>query len=227
MGIAYVAIALIVILLNSQHIPGMFSLIFKDAFDFTSIFGGVAGSCMVYGIKRGLFSNEAGVGSAPNASASANVSHPAKQGLVQTLSVYIDTLLLCTATAFIDVLVHWSTNKFSRFRSPICTECNRKRIWMDRSNFHHSCNGALCIYHLDWKSLLRRQCPDFLERQNQAFRKIHESVPFILRTRCLYSILRTRCLYRSYNHHGRRLGYGRHHHGGHDPHQPACLCASR
>ena len=61
--------------------------------------GGVAVSCLVYGIKRGLFSNEAGVGSAPNASASANVSHPAKQGLVQTLSVYIDTLLLCTATA--------------------------------------------------------------------------------------------------------------------------------
>ena len=99
MGIAYVAIALIVILFNIQHIPAMFSLIFKDAFDFTSIFGGIAGSCMVYGIKRGLFSNEAGVGSAPNASASANVSHPAKQGLVQTLSVYIDTLLLCTSTA--------------------------------------------------------------------------------------------------------------------------------
>ena len=99
MGIAYVAIALIVILLNIQHIPAMFGLIFKDAFDFASIFGGIAGSCMVYGIKRGLFSNEAGVGSAPNASASANVSHPAKQGLVQTLSVYIDTLLLCTATA--------------------------------------------------------------------------------------------------------------------------------
>ena len=99
MGIAYVAIALIVILFNIQNIPAMFALIFKDAFDFTSIFGGIAGSCMVYGIKRGLFSNEAGVGSAPNASASANVSHPAKQGLVQTLSVYIDTLLLCTATA--------------------------------------------------------------------------------------------------------------------------------
>jgi len=59
----------------------------------------VAGSCMIYGIKRGLYSNEAGVGSAPNASASAKVSHPAKQGLVQTLSVYIDTLVLCTATA--------------------------------------------------------------------------------------------------------------------------------
>lgn len=74
-------------------------MIFQDAFDFKSIAGGVVGSCLVYGIKRGLFSNEAGVGSAPNASASAKVSHPAKQGLVQTLSVYIDTLLLCTATA--------------------------------------------------------------------------------------------------------------------------------
>ena len=99
MGVAYVAVALIIILLNYQNIPAMFYLIFQDAFNFQSIFGGVAGSCMVYGIKRGLFSNEAGVGSAPNASASANVSHPAKQGLVQTLSVYIDTLLLCTATA--------------------------------------------------------------------------------------------------------------------------------
>lgn len=99
MGVAYVIVALIIILLNYQNIPSMFYLIFKDAFDFQSIFGGIAGSCMVYGIKRGLFSNEAGVGSAPNASASANVSHPAKQGLVQTLSVYIDTLLLCTATA--------------------------------------------------------------------------------------------------------------------------------
>lgn len=99
MGVAYVGLALIIIILNYQNIPSMFATIFQNAFDFQSIFGGVAGSCMVYGIKRGLFSNEAGVGSAPNASASANVSHPAKQGLVQTLSVYIDTLLLCTATA--------------------------------------------------------------------------------------------------------------------------------
>lgn len=99
MGVSYVIIALIVILFNYYNIPSMFILIFQDAFDFKSIAGGVLGSCLVYGIKRGLFSNEAGVGSAPNASASANVSHPAKQGLVQTLSVYIDTLLLCTATA--------------------------------------------------------------------------------------------------------------------------------
>ncbi len=99
MGVAYVLISLIVIFCNITSIPHMFKIIFEDAFDFKAIFGGMAGSCMIYGIKRGLYSNEAGVGSAPNASASAKVSHPAKQGLVQTLSVYIDTILLCTATA--------------------------------------------------------------------------------------------------------------------------------
>lgn len=99
MGISYVAISLIVILVNITNVPAMFAEIFRDAFDFQAIFGGVAGSCLIYGIKRGLYSNEAGVGSAPNASASADVTHPVKQGLVQTLSVYIDTLLLCTATA--------------------------------------------------------------------------------------------------------------------------------
>lgn len=99
MGVSYVIISLIVIALNIRNVPGMFGAIFSDAFNFKAIFGGISGSCLIYGIKRGLYSNEAGVGSAPNASASAHVSHPAKQGLVQTLSVYMDTLLLCTATA--------------------------------------------------------------------------------------------------------------------------------
>lgn len=99
MGVAYVIISLIVIIVNIKNVPGMFGAIFEDAFNFKAIFGGVAGSCLIYGIKRGLYSNEAGVGSAPNASASADVTHPVKQGLVQTVSVYIDTLLLCTATA--------------------------------------------------------------------------------------------------------------------------------
>lgn len=99
MGLFYVALALIVIIVHITNIPSMFATIFRDAFDFRSIFGGISGSCLIYGIKRGLYSNEAGVGSAPNASASANVSHPVKQGLVQTVSVYIDTMLLCTATA--------------------------------------------------------------------------------------------------------------------------------
>lgn len=99
MGIFYVIISLVIIFAHITSIPHMFAMIFKDAFNFKSIFGSISGSCMVYGIKRGLYSNEAGVGSAPNASASAQVSHPVKQGLVQTISVYIDTMLLCTATA--------------------------------------------------------------------------------------------------------------------------------
>ena len=99
MGLFYVLLSVIVILTHIMNVPAMFVMIFKDAFDFKAIFGGISGSCMIYGIKRGLYSNEAGVGSAPNASASAMVSHPVKQGLVQTVSVYIDTMLLCTATA--------------------------------------------------------------------------------------------------------------------------------
>ena len=88
-----------IIAVHIKNVPQMFVTIFQDAFDFKAIFGGLSGSCLVYGIKRGLYSNEAGVGSAPNASASADVTHPVKQGLVQTVSVYIDTMLLCTATA--------------------------------------------------------------------------------------------------------------------------------
>lgn len=99
MGISYVLVSLVIIFVHFTNIPKMFILIFNNAFNFKAIFGGLSGSCLVYGIKRGLYSNEAGVGSAPNASASADVTHPVKQGLVQTVSVYIDTLLLCTATA--------------------------------------------------------------------------------------------------------------------------------
>lgn len=100
MGVIYVAASLIIIFAHVTFIPEMFKLIFADAFNFRAIGSGIAGSCLVYGIKRGLYSNEAGVGSAPNAAASAAVSHPAKQGFVQMLSVYIDTILICTATAF-------------------------------------------------------------------------------------------------------------------------------
>ena len=99
MGLAYIGIALIVVIINIRNVPEMFLRIFEEAFDFKAIFGAFAGSAMMQGIRRGLYSNEAGIGSAPNASASANVSHPVKQGLVQMLSVFIDTLLLCTATA--------------------------------------------------------------------------------------------------------------------------------
>ena len=99
MGIAYIIMALIVMVMNAGNIPMVLREIFAGAFDFKAIFGGFAGSALMQGIKRGLYSNEAGVGSAPNAAAAATVSHPAKQGLVQMLSVFIDTLLICTATA--------------------------------------------------------------------------------------------------------------------------------
>ena len=100
MGVLYIAVAILISVLNITALPDIFARIFTEAFDLRAIFGGFGGSCIMYGVKRGLFSNEAGVGSAPNASASAEVSHPVKQGLVQVLSVFIDTILVCTATAF-------------------------------------------------------------------------------------------------------------------------------
>lgn len=100
MAIGYIAVALIVMALNISALPGVIGSIFTQAFNFTSAAGGLFGATIMNGIKRGLYSNEAGIGSAPNAAASADVSHPVKQGLVQMLSVFIDTLLICSATAF-------------------------------------------------------------------------------------------------------------------------------
>ena len=100
MGIFYILVSLVIIVTHLNLVPQMFADIFTQAFDFKAIFGGFTGSAIMQGIKRGLFSNEAGVGSAPNAAASAGVSHPVKQGLVQMLSVYIDTIVICSATAF-------------------------------------------------------------------------------------------------------------------------------
>ena len=99
MGISYIVMALLTMIINFDMIPMVFKNIITSAFDFRAIFGGFAGSALMQGIKRGLYSNEAGVGSSPNAAAAADVSHPAKQGLVQMLSVFIDTILVCTATA--------------------------------------------------------------------------------------------------------------------------------
>ena len=101
MGGAYVLMALVMLVLHLNLLPGVLAAIFENAFDVQAMLGGFTGSAMMYGIKRGLFSNEAGVGSAPNAAAAASVSHPVKQGLAQILSVFIDTLLICSATAFL------------------------------------------------------------------------------------------------------------------------------
>lgn len=98
---AYILIAIIVIILNINLIPGILKLIFENAFGFQQFAAGGLGFTIMQGIKRGLFSNEAGMGSAPNAAATATVSHPVKQGLTQTLGVFTDTLVICTCTAFI------------------------------------------------------------------------------------------------------------------------------
>ena len=106
MAVGYIAIAAWTTITNIGELPAVFALVFSSAFDFQSIFGGFAGSVVMLGIKRGLYSNEAGMGSAPNAAASASVSHPCKQGLVQSLSVYIDTLVICACSAMM-VLVFY------------------------------------------------------------------------------------------------------------------------
>ena len=100
MAMLYILVALVVVAMNIENLPVMFAMIFSEAFNPQSAFGGLMGAAMMNGIKRGLYSNEAGIGSAPNAAASADVSHPVKQGLVQMLSVFLDTLVICTATAF-------------------------------------------------------------------------------------------------------------------------------
>ena len=100
----YLLIALIIILIHIDQVPAMFALILHDAFSPQAAVGGGIGTAILTGIRRGLFSNEAGEGSIPNAAATANVTHPVKQGLVQAFGVYVDTWIVCSATAFIVLL---------------------------------------------------------------------------------------------------------------------------
>ncbi|MGV4320176.1 alanine/glycine:cation symporter family protein [Bacillus mojavensis] len=100
----YILIALYVVITNISAFPGIIATIVKNAFGFEQIVGGGLGGIIITGAKRGLFTNEAGMGSAPNAAATAHVSHPAKQGLIQTLGVFFDTFIVCTSTAFIVLL---------------------------------------------------------------------------------------------------------------------------
>jgi len=104
MAIGYVVVALYVLVVNIVHIPGLFMSIIEAAFGLKQAVGGAIGVAMLQGIKRGLYSNEAGMGSAPNAAATSNVSHPVKQGLLQAFGVFVDTILICSATGFIVLL---------------------------------------------------------------------------------------------------------------------------
>ncbi|HAC20645.1 MAG TPA: sodium:alanine symporter family protein [Porphyromonadaceae bacterium] len=104
MALAYVALSLFILGKNIDQVPAMFAQIFESAFGLKQIVGGGLGAALMQGIKRGLFSNEAGMGSAPNAAATAHVSHPVKQGFIQVLGVFTDTLVICSSTAFIVLL---------------------------------------------------------------------------------------------------------------------------
>ncbi len=101
MAIGYMLLTIVIIVMNIQLLPDVFKIIVLDAFGIQQVAGGGIGATMMYGIKRGLFSNEAGEGSAPNVAATASVTHPVKQGLIQALGVFTDTLLVCSCTAFI------------------------------------------------------------------------------------------------------------------------------
>lgn len=100
MAISYIAVAIIVLIANASQIPNVIALIIKSAFGMEQAFAGIVGTAISWGVKRGIYSNEAGMGTAVQAASAANVSHPVKQGLVQAFSVYIDTMFVCTATAF-------------------------------------------------------------------------------------------------------------------------------
>ncbi|MDO5038828.1 sodium:alanine symporter family protein [Clostridium sp.] len=104
MALAYIAVALFILIINITEVPSILKLIIENAFGFKEFVGGTLGGALLMGIKRGLFSNEAGMGSAPNAAATADVSHPVKQGLIQTLGVFTDTIIICSCTAFIILL---------------------------------------------------------------------------------------------------------------------------
>lgn len=101
MALGYILLALVIVGMNFTQIPAVFKLIVSSAFGWEQALGGGIGAALMQGIKRGLFSNEAGMGSAPNVAATADTSHPVKQGLIQALGVFSDTLVICTCTAFI------------------------------------------------------------------------------------------------------------------------------
>jgi AGCS family alanine or glycine:cation symporter len=101
MALGYLLLAIVIVVMNIELVPHVFKVIVFDAFGIEQVAGGGIGTTIMYGVKRGLFSNEAGEGSAPNVAATASTTHPVKQGLIQALGVFTDTLLVCSCTAFI------------------------------------------------------------------------------------------------------------------------------
>lgn len=121
MGGAYILMAVIIIIVNITDLPGVLALIFKSAFGAEAGFGGILGSTIAWGVKRGVYSNEAGQGTGPQASSAAEVSHPAKQGFVQAFSVYVDTLFVCSATGFM-ILMTGCYNTYNEATQEVIVE---------------------------------------------------------------------------------------------------------
>jgi AGCS family alanine or glycine:cation symporter len=101
MAVVYIVLAMVIVIANADALPGVLKLIFESAFGLDAGFGAIVGAAVMWGVKRGIYSNEAGQGTGPHAAAAAEVSHPAKQGLVQAFAVYVDTLFICSATGFL------------------------------------------------------------------------------------------------------------------------------
>ena len=148
MGVLYVVIALVVVLMHLNLVPTVFQNIFASAFDFPAIFGGFAGSCMMEGIKRGLYSNEAGMGSAPNAAATADVSHPVKHRHHSHLLRHCPyvPLLRCGA------------HRGGR-RRPLCSGRAAERAGRFWPCLYRHLHGPLCFHHPHWQLLLLRRLP--------------------------------------------------------------------
>lgn len=149
MAVAYLVVALVVVAINVQHVPAMFSLIVEHALGFREIAGAAFGAALMQGMRRGLFSNEAGMGSVPNAAATASVSHPVKQGLVQTLGVYFDTILVCSATAFIILLSNPSFGQDSPEGIALTQDALQSQVGTWAGPFL-----SIVIFFLAWSSVL-------------------------------------------------------------------------
>ena len=139
MAVGYIALALFVVLANIDRIPAVVEQIVGNAFGWHQAVGGGIGTALMQGIKRGLFSNEAGMGSAPNAAATAHVTHPAKQGFIQALGVFTDTLLICSCTAFIILFGEdYIGSGLDVIRVVLRRARNKRSLFMpDKTHIHH------------------------------------------------------------------------------------------
>lgn len=175
MAVLYILLGLYITLTNVGHLPEIFALIFREAFDVQAIAGGFVGSCVMLGIKRGLFSNEAGMGSAPNAGATAEVSHPAKQGMVQMLSVFIDTILICTTTAM--MLLNYGVIDPSLTGMPFVQQAVKSAVGEGGIHFI-----TISIFLFAFSSLVGNYC---YAESNLKFIKDHKGLLFVFRVVCV------------------------------------------